>query len=156
MNLLFLLIISIVPVEDNSLLVDRVDKIEVNHYHDDNAQKLFSQLLFYKWNPRKGRHDVQAWRLLKKKEWTPYKDYATGEFKSYIYEGDIPRKVIANHYEETWTQYDPELIERNYLRKEKRHDLSRPFDLKRRWDNIEVPLFIPDPGIDLDPINPDN
>ncbi len=106
------------PIEDFPR--ERVDLIEVNHFHDDQGRLVFEQVIFYEWSAEKSRHQVQAWRLLKNPSQRPKRDFATGEYVATWFDGDIFREVRAPAARESWTQYDPELIEREHLPKEKR------------------------------------
>ncbi len=40
-------------------------------------------------------------------------------------DGEIVRRVQADSVRETWTQYDPELLERGYLAKDRREELTK-------------------------------
>jgi hypothetical protein len=111
------------PIED--VPRDRIDLIEVNHFHDDQGRLVFDQVIFYEWSPEKGRHQVQAWRLLKNASQRPHRDYRTGEYVATWLDGETFREVRAATMRETWTQYDPELVEREHLAKEKRKDLAK-------------------------------
>jgi hypothetical protein len=111
------------PIED--VPCDRVDLIEVNHFHDEQGRLVFDQVIFYEWSPEKGRHQVQAWRLLKNANQKPRRDYKTGEYVASWLDGETIREVRAATVRESWTQYDPELVEREYLAKEKRKDLAK-------------------------------
>ena len=131
------LLLATVPHE--TIPCDRVALIEVNHFCNDEAQLVFDQVLFYEWNASKGRHDVQAWRLLKNPNQWPQRDYGTGEYRSMWLDGETLREVRAATVRETWTQIDPELEARQVLAKEKRRDLIKTDSLprsvlvERRW-----------------------
>ena len=111
------------PIED--VPRDRIDLIEVNHFHDDQGRLVFDQVIFYEWSPEKGRHQVQAWRLLKSASQKPRRDYRTGDYVATWLDGETLGEVRAATMRETWTQYDPELVEREHLAKEKRKDLAK-------------------------------
>jgi len=111
------------PIED--VPCDRVDLIEVNHFHDDQGRLVFDQVIFYEWSPGEGRHQVQAWRLLKNAAQKPRRDFKTGEYVATWHDGELLREVRAPAARESWTQYDPELVEREHFAKERRKDLAR-------------------------------
>ena len=111
------------PIED--VPRDRIDLIEVNHFHDDQGRLVFDQVIFYEWSPEKGRHQVQAWRLLKNSGQKPRRDYQTGEYVASWLDGEMLREVRGRTMRESWTQYDPELVEREHLAKEKRKELTK-------------------------------
>lgn len=111
------------PVED--VARDKVDLIEVNHFYDEKGRLVFDQILFYDWEPIRGRYDVRAWRLLKKPTQVPRRDWRSRKFVAVWHDGEILREVEAETVRESWTQYDPELIEREHLPKDKRRDLHK-------------------------------
>jgi hypothetical protein len=49
-------------------------------------------------------------------------------------DGDTPREVRSRTVRETFTTYDPELVEREHLPKEGRCELSRPLKRKATSD----------------------
>lgn len=114
-------------------LIDRVDLIEINHVYDGAGKPIHTQAIFYAWRPHQGRHDVLAWRLLKTDDARqplpgqyPERDWRTGEWIMVFTEGHYLREVRAAHFRETWTQYDPEVAERDNLPKQKRTGLTKP------------------------------
>jgi len=115
--------ISITPRDD--VAEDRVDLIEVNHFYDEHGKHVFDQLIYYDWSATDGRYQVRAWRLLKKKAQVPSRSWTHGDYVAVWQDGDILRRVRAESMRESWTQYDPELAEREFLPKEKRRDLVR-------------------------------
>lgn len=122
MHTIILLVLSIVPYDQP--LTNTVDVIELNHFYDENGKHVFDQLIFYDWNKYTCRHDVVAWRLVKDGNLpTKY----LGRYRSCWSDGGVWRTVYATSYRESWTQYDPELVERSNLDKNKRRGLlSRP------------------------------
>lgn len=104
---------------------DRVALVEVNHYYDEYGKHVFDQLIFYDWNEENGRYDVVAWRLIKHDTMLPTTDYDRGCYNVTWMDGDFPRLVRVEQIRETWTQYDPELLERDALPESKRRELRR-------------------------------
>jgi hypothetical protein len=121
---LIIAVLSTVP-QDTGILRDSVDLAEVNHFHDDQARLVFAQVIFYAWSQEKGRHEIVAWRLLKNESQKPHRDYRTGEHSALWLDGEALREVRARTVRESFTQYDPELVGRSQLPKEKRKELSR-------------------------------
>jgi 7,8-dihydro-6-hydroxymethylpterin-pyrophosphokinase len=68
---------------------------------------------------------VRAWRLLKKQTQVPHRDWQNRKFVAVWHDGEILREVEAETIRESWTQYDPELVEREFLPKDKRRDLHK-------------------------------
>lgn len=112
------------PLED--VAVDEVDLIELNHFYDDHGRLVFDQVIFYDWCSAQGRFQVRDWRLLKSPAQIPRKNWRNGDFLTIWHDGDLLREVRSQGIHETWTQYDPELIEREFLPKEKRQRLRTP------------------------------
>jgi hypothetical protein len=102
---------------------DRVDLVEVNHFYDDLGRHVFDQIIFYDWSPEHCRHLVRAWRMVKKPNQFPQRNWTDGSYTALWNDGEILREVRAATMRESWTQYDPELIEREILPKEKRREL---------------------------------
>ncbi len=104
---------------------ERVDLIEVNHFYDEHGKLVFDQIIFYDWCDQKCRYNVRAWRLLKKPAQVPSRNWEHGDYVSIWKDGALVRHVRAPSFRESWTQYDPELAERDFLPKERRADLCR-------------------------------
>jgi hypothetical protein len=117
-----LLAVGSSPLEANPR--DQVDVIEINHFHDEQGRLVFEQLIFYEWSEKSARFQVRAWRLIKSDSQRPRFDFNTREYVTTWYDGDLIREVRAPNLVETWTQHDPEVVERNYLAKEKRKELT--------------------------------
>jgi len=113
---------GISPRED--IAVEKVDLIEVNHFYDDQGRLVFDQCIFYDWSSADGRYMVRAWRLVKNPSQLPQRDWAHGGHTAIWQDGEVLRKVRAGSMRESFTQYDPELVEREYLPKELRRDLT--------------------------------
>lgn len=101
-----------------------VDLVEVNHFHDEQGRLVFDQVLFYDWSPSQSRYLVRAWRLLKTPAQIPRQDFQRGGFVAIWHDGDLLRKVQGRQLRETWTQYDPELVSREFRPKEQRPELA--------------------------------
>jgi len=126
------------PQEDVSR--DRVDLVEVNHFYDDAGRHVFDQVIYYDWSPLDCRHVVRAWRMVKNPAQLPKRNWHDDTYTATWNDGDVLREVRAESIRESWTQYDPELLERDYLPKEKRRELrivraTRVTGTERRADN---------------------
>lgn len=104
---------------------DVVDLIEVNHFYDEHGRLVFDQVIFYDWCGAQCRYQVRAWRLLKKPSQVPHRNFATGEYETIWHDGDVLRRVRGKSFRESWTQYDPELREREHLPKDRRRELYK-------------------------------
>lgn len=108
----------------STVAVDQVDLIEYNHFYDEQGRHVFDQLLFYDWSRRDARYQIRDWRLVKTTTQLPRKDAKRGLYTATWHDGQVMRQVRATAIRETWTQYDPELVERANLPKEQRRELS--------------------------------
>ena len=102
---------------------EAVDLIEVNHFYDEHGRLVFDQVIFYDWSQDDARYMVRAWRLVKNPAQLPQRDWKDGGYAAVWQDGDLMRHVRAKSFRETWTQYDPELVEREFLPKERRKEL---------------------------------
>jgi hypothetical protein len=105
--------------------------VELNHFYDEQGHLVFDQIIFYDWSPADARHTVRAWRLVKSPDRVPYRDDFSRCWRVTWQDDFILRDVRAPAFRETWTQYDPELAEREILPKERRKELL-PVESKRK------------------------
>ncbi|MBN8603318.1 MAG: hypothetical protein J0M26_19940 [Planctomycetes bacterium] len=107
---------------------EEVDLIEVNHFHDDLGRHVYDQVIFYGWCKSKGDYHVRSWCLLDDPSRWPVKNHKSGYWHVYWYDRDqrVQREVFAKHYNETWTQVDPERINKRLLDEKFRTGLHRP------------------------------
>ena len=103
---------------------DRVDLIEINSFYDEQGRLVFEQQIFLDWSPDDARYMVRAWRLVKNPAQRPQRDWREGGYVAVWQDGDLMRVVRARQLRETWTQYDPEISEREILPKERRRELA--------------------------------
>ena len=117
--------LGVSPRED--VARETVDLIEVNHFYDEQGRLVFDQVIFYDWSAGDARYMVRAWRLVKNPNQLPQRDWKSGGYIALWQDsgqgGEVLRHVHSTSIRETWTQYDPELVEREYLPKERRKEL---------------------------------
>ncbi|MDX1948798.1 MAG: hypothetical protein SFU86_25645 [Pirellulaceae bacterium] len=113
--------LGINPTED--VAREQVDLMEVNHFYDEQGRLVFDQVIFYDWSAEHSRYMVRAWRLVKNPAQLPQRDWKIGGYMAVWHDGEVLRQVHGQSMRETWTQYDPELVEREYLPKERRKEL---------------------------------
>jgi hypothetical protein len=123
---LVLLLASVCHNGTELVVVDEVDLMEVNHFYDEQGRHVFDQTIFYDWCPVQCRFNVRAWRLLKTPSQRPSRDWESGGHVAFWHDGTVLRRVRSRAFRESWTQYDPELVERDFVPKEQRPDLHRP------------------------------
>ena len=66
--------------------------------------------------------------MIKRVSQIPRRDWRLGGYVAVWHdplEGNVLRKMHAANLRETWTQYDPEIVERSFLKKDKRRKLAR-------------------------------
>lgn len=120
-----LLLASCTASPVNDVAYDRVDLVEVNHFYDDKGHLVFDQIIFYDWSASRRRFNVRDWRLLKSPAQMPQRDWRDDSYVALWHDGGVLRKVRADSFRESWTQYDPELIERAFLPKNMRRELHK-------------------------------
>jgi hypothetical protein len=133
------LVVSLGIAPRGDVARETVDLIEVNHFYDEQGRLVFDQVIFYDWSKDDARYMVRAWRLVKNPAQVPQRDWKDGGYVAVWQDGELMRHVRAASIRETWTQYDPELVEREYLPKERRKELmavkvsrSQPANLASR------------------------
>ncbi|TWT30701.1 hypothetical protein [Blastopirellula retiformator] len=104
---------------------DRVDLIEVNHLYDCGGRHVLDQIIFWDWD--RDRFTVRAWRLIKDGNCLPRRN-RNGVYVSYWRDMYTMRKVVAPRKRETWTNYDPEVADREVLPMDCRWGLVRCAD----------------------------
>ncbi len=125
-KIMALMVLSAVTVADaraadlapGKRLEERVDLVEINHFYDDQGRLVFDQILYYDWSSTANRYQLRDWRLLKNRNQVPLKNATDGRYVSVwsdFKERDALRSISARLLRETWTEYDPELIEREFL-----------------------------------------
>jgi hypothetical protein len=117
-------VLGVSPQED--VARETVDLLEVNHFYDEHGRLVFDQVIFYDWSADDARYMVRAWRMVKNPAQLPQRDWSAnggGGYFTVWQDGELLRHVRSQSMRETWTQYDPELIEREYLPKERRKEL---------------------------------
>lgn len=118
-NLLALLLLAIVPAP--SVRRDAVERFELNHFFDDNGHLVFSQIVGWETD-----ETVRFWRMAKTADMTPRPDATHGGYVLRFLDGDVTREVRARSFGESWTQYDVETYDRQFLPAELRRPLKQP------------------------------
>ncbi|QDT09294.1 hypothetical protein [Stieleria marina] len=123
-----LLVISVAPdaIEAPSVARQRVDMIELNHFIDDQGREVFRQVIFYDWSKPEKQFHVRAWRLIKKPSQLPERRWNPDQYQCTWHDEGILRHVWAPSMRETWTQRDPERVNRALLPEDQRIPLWTP------------------------------
>lgn len=126
--LMFLILITDIGLRrgTTSLVEDVVDVIEINHFMNAEGQEQLHQIIFYDYSPNLQTYVVRAWRTVKNPPQLPYK-----QGKQYVIvwndtrDNNTFRKVYAKSVRETWTDYDPETVNQEYLDRNLRRELTQ-------------------------------
>lgn len=124
-------------------LREHVDLIEVNRFYDDNGKLTLSQYIFYDWCQSSGRYQVRDWKLTKECPDKPENIMAlplrraNGDVTLRMKDGDgTLREITTRHVRHTHTQYDPELLEREFLSKDRRIGLRKKPPTRMQLEEI--------------------
>ncbi|TWU34228.1 hypothetical protein [Novipirellula artificiosorum] len=104
----------------------QVDLIELNHFVDSDGREVFQQVIFYDWSKASRRFHVRAWRLIKAPDQLPIRQFSPPMYHCSWYEDRVKRKVNAPTMRETWSQQDPERVNRKFLPEDQRVPLWPP------------------------------
>ncbi|TWU04433.1 hypothetical protein [Stieleria varia] len=92
-----------------------VDLIELNHFLDDQGREVFQQLIFYEWSRHDREFHVRAWRLIKQPGQMPRRQWKPDGYLCSWRDNALTREVWSPSLRETWTQKDPERVNRQIL-----------------------------------------
>jgi hypothetical protein len=110
----YLLFFVVCAYEPNSVVaIDTYDYVETNHVYDADGKHVLSQWIYYDWSPRQRSFLCQAFRVIRDRR-----------RPRLFYDGPLLRRIRATSRRETWTQYDPELVNREVFPKELRRGLT--------------------------------
>lgn len=107
---------------------ESVDLIELNHFYDDLGRHAYDQVIFYEWSPDYRRFHVIAWCLVENDlSRLPTRNPHNGEYFVRWHDRDakVRREVRSKLYRETWSQVDPERINKKLLDEKYRTSLLR-------------------------------
>ena len=99
---------------------DHVDLVEVNHY--ESGGHGYDQTIFYEWSEDYRRYHVVGWFLAEQLE-----HYPTQTSDGYVcYRINVKKEYVihAKHYRETWTDFDPERLNKKVFDEERRRGLK--------------------------------
>jgi hypothetical protein len=123
-----MLLAGIVPASPTSATTvrQRVDLIELNHFVDEDGREVFRQVIFYDWSKTHRRFHVRAWRLVKRENQVPRRHWNPSMYQCSWHDEGLLRQVWAPSLRETWTQQDPERVNRGLLPEDQRVPLFAP------------------------------
>ena len=100
--------------------------IEINHFFDDHARLVFTQVIFWDWFADESTYHVHDWRMLTKRNQWPVRDWMRGGVVAIWRDGEVLRIVRARNVLETYTQYDREIYDRALVPVDQRRRLRKP------------------------------
>lgn len=125
---IFLALALVLTIDHDSLIYDNVDVVEINHCYGGDGEKRFTQTIFWEWRNLypEGDYIVVDWRIVKDQPQPhPRKDYSKGGYTLIWNDQGTWRRVRSVSMRETWTQYDPELDNRQIFPTAKRRGLTK-------------------------------
>ena len=111
------------PMQASSTARAYVDLVELNHFLDDHGREVFRQVVFYDWSDRNRQLEVRAWRLIKHSSQLPRRQSYGEGFVVRWQDKYVTREVIAKTMRETYSQEDPERVNRVVLPESERRPL---------------------------------
>jgi len=121
------LLVGIAPSgEQEAVARQPVDLIELNHFVDDEGREVFRQIIFYDWSHEHRRFHVRAWRLIKRDSHLPLRRWNPQRYQCTWHDDGHRRQVWASKMRETWSQRDPERVNREMLPEDQRKPLFPP------------------------------
>lgn len=119
---LLLALTAYIPVE--TVARDHVTQIEVNRFYNGHGKLIFVQVIFWD-HDNYQEPTVVAWRFIKTGQRKPYYDRKRHRWYLRWHDGDTLREVTATVQKETWTQFDPEVADREFVPMEQRRGLFK-------------------------------
>ncbi len=120
-----ILLLGAVPFDVQGTQIANCDYVEFNRYHDPDGRVVFNQMIFYTWDLRNGRYDVRGWRLnpdgksVVTRNWENLGYVIQWKDTSGVY------KLTTDIVRYTYTDFDPELRERDFIPRDRRKPLFK-------------------------------
>jgi len=113
------------------VITESVDMIELCHMYDKSGDYNFDMILFYELCPATGRFLVRTWCHVEDSEFLnrrPVRNYQNNLIEVDWHDTDkkVVRHITSRLYRESWTQIDPEQLNRKFLHEEDRVALIDP------------------------------
>ena len=129
-TILPLFLVALGDLDVSSTVHENVDLIELNHFHDEQGRHVYDQVIFYEYSQSTAQHLVRAWCLLEPSELIsrrPTHSHHDDRYHVRWFDPDqnIRRHISSTQYRETWTQTDPERINKRVLDERNRTALYR-------------------------------
>ncbi len=108
------------------VVVDVVDRIEINHVMDHNGAVALDQVIYWDYSPGLAAFVVIDWRTLKNFSQVPYRRGLLYVSEFHDTRDSCRRKIVAGEVIETWTTYDAENANQEICDRNERRGLTRP------------------------------
>jgi hypothetical protein len=139
---LAILLVAVIPGSNRNSaasIKQRVDLIELNHFVDEDGREVFQQVIFYDWSTQHRRFHVRAWRLVKQESQIPIRHWNPTRYECNWHDEGVLRSVWAPQLRETWSQTDPERVNRVLLPEGQRVPLKSPKVMEAETDDSGEP-----------------
>lgn len=124
----FLLFLSVCDGGANkqqAYLEDVVDRIEINHFINDEGVEQLNQVIFWDYSPSLNMYVVRSWRSVKPDMNLPYKTKSGYVMHWHDTRDSVSRKVYTKQVITTFTNYDPETVNQEFLDRNERRELKQ-------------------------------
>ncbi|KAA5545343.1 hypothetical protein FYK55_06720 [Roseiconus nitratireducens] len=117
--------VSVLPgtIQPTNTTRATVDLVELNHFIDESGREVFQQVVFFDWSTGNRQFEVRAWRLVKDPSQLPRRSWSPSGYLVTWQDKDLTREVWAKNMRETWSQQDPERVNRELLPESQRRPL---------------------------------
>lgn len=159
MNIYFLFCLISINPPPSDIVKDQVEFLELNHFHDEYGRIVFDQYLFYDKYPRTTIEYTRQWRLIRGSRETEVKDewglnpvyLGSPDYHLDLYnkeiafveglvgENRIERRIKFRWFNETYTQIDTELENRQIIDKMERIPFSNPIGFRYNGTQLLIP-----------------
>lgn len=123
LKILTIILIMSLPSTNDNIITDHVDLIEVNEY-TIGEKKPLKQLIFKNWSRQHKRYIIIDFRMVLSEDMLPVE--SKGEYVSRWHELEYMMEVTSKYRCYTFTNKDPELIDRNITPEEDRMKIKAP------------------------------
>lgn len=127
-------------LHDMGHVSESVDMIELNHFFDRQGRHVYDQVIFYERLASNGQYRVRAWCLVedreslnRRPEWNATTDHYHVDWLDS--DQGVVRSIRSPLYRETWTQVDPERLDKKHLEERYRLALVKPSKERRSAKN---------------------
>lgn len=132
-----LLILLLCKIPFSAPIEKQVDcnLIEKNNIYDKDGLYTFTQYIYYNWDPELKRNIVIDFVIQETRKFEVIE--VNNFFHQKIVKDHKIYKIRAKHFRESWTQFDPEILNKKYL----------PERLRENFQSYEAPPPKPLPKI---------